>query len=79
MKNIELITARKAVDGLSQRKLAEAIGISYRNYQYLEAGVSKPNVETAIAIAHFLNSDVIKLFGPQQEQNSSARTEVHVT
>ena len=67
MKNTNLITARNNKKGLTQKELAAAVGISYRSYQYIEAGTRKPNVQTAIAIANFLDCDVKHLFATQDD------------
>jgi DNA-binding XRE family transcriptional regulator len=66
-RNEQLIARRKNCN-LSQEQVAKTVGISTRNYQYLEAGESKPNVETAISIARLLKCEVSDLFDP-----SSAR------
>jgi len=60
-KNEELIAARKSCS-LNQKKAAQLVKISYRQYQNIEAGKCKPNVETAISIADILGETVEKLF-----------------
>jgi DNA-binding XRE family transcriptional regulator len=66
MKNEQLIAKRKSRN-LSQEQAAKAVGISTRNYKYIEAGERKPNVETAISIAELLESSVPDLFGPRRQ------------
>ena len=60
-KNEKLITARKSCK-LNQEKVAQLVKISYRQYQNIEAGKCKPNVETAISIAGILGKNVEELF-----------------
>jgi DNA-binding XRE family transcriptional regulator len=67
MKNEQLIAKRKSCN-LSQEQVAKAVGISARNYQYIEAGERKPNVETAISIAALLGSSVPDLFDNPRRQ-----------
>ena len=66
-RNEQLIAGRKS-SGFTQEEVAKATGISYRYYQRLEAGDSKPNVETAISIAKLLKCEVSDLFGPSRRQ-----------
>jgi putative transcriptional regulator len=62
--NQNLITTRKARN-LTQKEVANRANISTRQYQYIEAGEHKPNVETAISIARILGAKVEDLFDPQ--------------
>ncbi|QTX33241.1 helix-turn-helix transcriptional regulator [Aminithiophilus ramosus] len=62
----ELVQARNSCR-MTQEQVAQAIGISVRNYQNIEAGTTKPNVETAISIAELLNGNVRDLFQPQRQ------------
>jgi DNA-binding XRE family transcriptional regulator len=73
MKNEHLIAKRKSCN-LSQEQVAKAIGISARNYQYIEAGERKPNVETAISIAELLKCSVPDLFGTSRRQPGDCDT-----
>lgn len=61
-KNERLISKRKERE-LKQWQLAQAVKISVRYYQKIEAGTNKPNVETAISIAENLGCNVTDLFG----------------
>ncbi len=47
---------------LTQRELAEKVGISERGYQDIEYNKRRPNVEIAIKIAETLNTTVEELF-----------------
>lgn len=47
-----LSVLRKQV-GLSQKELAEKIGISWRGYQNYELGVREPQLSTLVALADF--------------------------
>ncbi len=52
----------RATRRMTQAQVARAVGISVRNYQNIEAGMTKPNVETAISIAGLLGTNVQDLF-----------------
>jgi len=52
---------------MTQEQVARAVGISVRNYQNIEAGTTRPNVETAISIAGLLGANVRDLFRPQRQ------------
>jgi DNA-binding XRE family transcriptional regulator len=62
----ELVQARNSCR-MTQEQVAQAIGISVRNYRNIEAGTTKPNVETAISIAELLSGNVRDLFQPQRQ------------
>ena len=57
----------RATRRMTQAQVARAVGISVRNYQNIEAGTTKPNVETAISIAGLLGTNVQDLFRPQRQ------------
>ena len=48
--------------GISQKELAEKVGISQSFLCDIEQGRSKPSIDTAIKIAQVLNVDDIKFF-----------------
>ncbi|MBQ8357124.1 MAG: helix-turn-helix transcriptional regulator [Clostridia bacterium] len=48
--------------GLTQKQVADAVGITIRCYQYYETGIKKPAVDVAIQIAKKLNSTVEEVF-----------------
>lgn len=58
----------RATRRMTQAQVARAVGISIRNYQKIEAGMTKPNVETAISIAGLLGTNVQDLFLPQRQR-----------
>ena len=70
MRNTNLVSERKNISGLTQEKVAKAVGISTRFYRSIEAGTRRPNVQTAIAIANFLDCDVKRLFATQEDYNN---------
>lgn len=55
--------------GLTQEQLAQAVGIARASIAQYENDFSKPPVDTAIAIAHALNSSVEELFGNPVEED----------
>jgi transcriptional regulator with XRE-family HTH domain len=50
--------------GLTQEKFAEALGVSVRYIQFVEAGDEKLGVPTLVKIANALRVPVIDLFTP---------------
>ena len=66
-----LVQAR-ATRRMTQAQVAKAVNISVRNYQNIEAGTTKPNVETAISIARLLGANVRDLFRPQRQLRESS-------
>ena len=48
--------------GISQKELAEKVGISQSFLCDIEQGRSKPSIDTALKIAEALNIDDIKFF-----------------
>ena len=58
----------RATRRMTQAQVARAVGISVRNYQNIEAGTTRPNVETAISIARLLGANVRDLFRPQRQR-----------
>lgn len=61
MKKIRLKERREAL-GMTQRQVADAVGIAESAYQRYEYGAQDPNVYMAIKIAKALASDVEDLF-----------------
>lgn len=55
-----LSVLRKQV-GLSQKELAEKIGISWRGYQNYELGLREPQLSTLIALADFYDLSLDEL------------------
>jgi len=49
--------------GLSQRKIAEELGLSLLGYQRYEMGTSKPNFDKLIALCDFFNVSADYLLG----------------
>lgn len=47
--------------GLSQKELAEKIGISWRGYQNYELGLREPQLSTLIALADFYDLSLDEL------------------
>ena len=57
------IKERREQLGISQKELAEKIGISQSFLCDIEQGRSKPSIDTALKIASALNIEDIKFFG----------------
>jgi DNA-binding XRE family transcriptional regulator len=63
---------RQAAD-LTQRQLAEAVGISLRTVINVEAGVRRPRMKTRTKLCKFFNVDINthrKLFGPLPKEET---------
>ena len=56
------IKERREQLGISQKELAEKVGISKSFLCDIEQGRSKPSIDTALKIAEALNIDDIKFF-----------------
>ena len=56
------IKERREQLGISQKELAEKVGISQSFLCDIEQGRSKPSIDTAIKIAQVLNVAYIKFF-----------------
>ena len=56
------IKERREQLGISQKELAEKVGISQSFLCDIEQGSSKPSIDTALKIAEALNIDDIKFF-----------------
>ena len=56
------IKERREQLGISQKELAEKVGISQSFLCYIEQGRSKPSIDTALKIAKALNIDDITFF-----------------
>ena len=74
--NQNLIATRKARN-LTQKEVASRANISTRQYQYIEAGERKPNVETAISIARILGAKVEELFATQTTKAAQTDGQTH--
>lgn len=62
MKINTILKNKRIEKGLTQKELAEKVGISERNYQDIEYSKRRPNVNTAILIAQTLDTTVEELF-----------------
>ena len=57
------IKERREQLGITQKELAEKIGISQSFLCDIEQGRSKPSIDTALKIASAVNIEDIKIFG----------------
>ena len=65
----ERLRALRAERHLSQADVAAAIGISWRNYQKLEAQTSLPNYHNLLALADFFQVSVDYLMGRTEKRD----------
>lgn len=70
MKNKELTIARHQMH-LTQKQVADRLGIRTTSYQRFESGMRVPRISTAIKLARILNSSVEYLF-----QSSTSETDM---
>lgn len=48
--------------GLTQKEMAEKMGVKYQSYQAYERGISSPSLENLLKIAEIYNSSLDDLF-----------------
>ena len=63
---LKLLRKEKKV---SQKTLAELLGISVRGYQFYESENNEPNIEMLIILANFYNVSIDFLVGRTDERN----------
>lgn len=68
MKNYKLVSARER-EGLSQKQVAESVGITTACYQRYEYGQRLPQVDVAVKISKILNADVSTLFEDEDNKH----------
>ena len=61
MKNLRLKSARAALD-MSQKQLADAVGVSRQTINAIEKGDYNPTIKLCIAICKTLNKTLDELF-----------------
>ena len=59
------VKERREELGMSQKDLAEKVGISQSFLCDIEQGRSKPSIDTALKIAEVLNISDVKFFGTE--------------
>ena len=65
-RNLKIKSARAALD-LSQKDLAEAVGISRQTMNAIEQGDYNPTIKLCRAICKVLNKTLDELFGEENE------------
>ena len=66
----ELLKMHRQNAKLSQRAVAEMLGISLRGYQQYEQGLFEPNIEKLIKLADMFGITVDELIGHKLSKNS---------
>jgi transcriptional regulator with XRE-family HTH domain len=69
---VGLITARTN-KGITQREMAERLGVKLRSYQRYEQGTRKLSLEKAIEISELLQIDIKNLSGRNYNANSEKK------
>lgn len=64
----ENLRAAREKNGLSQKDMAESIGVAKSTYSLYESGNREPNVQTIKKIANTLNVSADELLGINDEQ-----------
>ena len=57
---------KRAERGLSQQKLAEAVGVSRQTINAIETGRYMPSLPLAFALARFFETSIEGLFEPEE-------------
>ena len=65
-RNLKIKSARAALD-LSQKELAEAVGVSRQTMNAIEQGDYNPTIKLCRAICKILNKTLDELFGEENE------------
>jgi putative transcriptional regulator len=60
------VREKRAVRGLSQQKLAEAVGVSRQTINAIETGRYLPSLPLAFALARFFETTIEGLFEPEE-------------
>ncbi len=69
------LKAHRNQSGLTQKAVAESIGVSLRGYQQYEQGKFEPNIEKLIKLADTFGITVDELIGHNLTQDSLVDTE----
>lgn len=70
MKNLKILRKSR---NLTQKEVANAIGITFQNYSYYETGRTKPTPEMLCALADFFGVTVDELLGRTPQLFDDAR------
>jgi putative transcriptional regulator len=63
------IAVHRADKGISQQKLAAAIGVSRKTISAIETGRFTPSVQIALSIAEYFNTSVESVFRLEEPSN----------
>ncbi|MDD3416457.1 MAG: helix-turn-helix transcriptional regulator [Lachnospiraceae bacterium] len=66
-------TLRKAVDGLTQEKIAEEIGINIKTYQAIEQGARGISIDTLCVVASYFNVSLDYIISGNRATNEWSR------
>lgn len=72
MKNKALISARKE-KGLTQKQLADKLGLQKTTVSNWENGYSRPNLDRAFKAAEILSKDAMDIFFDEKVQESHTK------
>lgn len=67
---MEVLREMREAAGLTQRQLADLVGVTDQTISNLERGVTKPTLDTARALARVLGVQVEALFAPEGPMES---------
>jgi transcriptional regulator with XRE-family HTH domain len=70
------LKAARVAAGLSQRRLAEQLGVAVRAYQYYERHTTHPNYTHLVMIADILNVTTDYLLGRTTEEDEKEDNEI---
>ena len=67
---VDILRAKREAAGLTQRQLADLVGVTDQTISNIERGVTTPTLDTARALARVLGIAVEGLFGPEEPTES---------
>lgn len=67
----ENLTNKRALKGLSQKAMAEAIGVAQSTYSLYEKGAREPNIDKIIKISAVLGVTSDELLGIEQKEDEN--------
>jgi len=70
------VKAIRESQGISQQKLAENVGLTWRSIPNIESGNVNPKISTLKKIAEFLNCELKILMIPREEFNSQVTADI---
>ena len=71
---LETLAKARRILGLSQRQMADLLGISRCFYTQIEGGTRRPSLDVALKISEVLGIPVNNIFAPKDVVNHNIKT-----